>query len=279
MEMLSKDRNPSLGEGRLRQASELFAKAPSDMPEVAVADNRAYAVFKPLRFEPPHEDVGEAACPALWLVRESDRWWIKEMDIQAEKHANQQLAEWRNRTNSEGLRPADWGGSTRGYEFSRDTETKRSGRASARLMQIGDPAEKKFGTIIQAIDARRFSGRRIRYTGYMKTDEVRNHAALWLRVDSRARGTVAFDNMRRRPISGTNDWQQYEIVLDVPDDGALIVFGALLAGEGTIWVDDLSLETASPEVELTNEEMRPTNQKIAIPARLSRVPKNLSFEL
>lgn len=279
MEMLSQDRNPSLGEGRLRQASELFVKAPSDSPLVAVADNRAYVVFLPIRFEPAHADVGEAACPVLWLVRENDRWWIKDMDIQAEKHANQQLAEWKERTDTRELRPADWGGSTRGYEFSRDSETKRSGQASARLTQIGDLAEKKFGTIIQAIDARRFSGRRIRYTGYMKTDDVRNHAALWLRVDSRARGTVAFDNMRQRPISGTNDWQQYEIVLDVPSDGALIVFGALLWGEGTIWVDDLVLETVTAEVELTAQEMRPTKQKIAIPARLSQVPKNLSFEL
>jgi serine/threonine-protein kinase len=94
MEMLSKDRNPSFGEGRLRHASELLSNATSDLPKVAVAEDRAYAVFKPVRFEPAHEDVGEAGCPVFWLVRENDRWWIKDMDIQAEKHALQQLANW-----------------------------------------------------------------------------------------------------------------------------------------------------------------------------------------
>ncbi|WP_235909025.1 hypothetical protein, partial [Roseiconus nitratireducens] len=81
----------------------------------------------------------------------------------------------------------------------------------------------------------------MRFFGYIKTDDVTEYAGLWLRVDSKERGTVAFDNMRQRPITGTNDWYRYEIVLDVPEDGAMIHFGALLAGGGTIWIDDLSL--------------------------------------
>ncbi|MCA9130216.1 MAG: serine/threonine protein kinase [Planctomycetales bacterium] len=278
MDMLSEDRNPSFGEGRLRQTSELLAKETSDSPKLAIAEDRAYAVFKPLRFEPAHEDVGEAGCPVLWLVRENDRWWIKDMDIQAEKHAVQQLAEWEVTTEAEKLRPADWGGSLRGYEFFRDSETKRSGQASARLTRTGDSPSPKFGTIVQAIDARRLTGKRIRYTGYIKTDDVRDHAALWLRVDSVSRGTVAIDNMQKRQIRGTNDWQQYEIVLDVPEDGALIHFGALLAGDGTIWVDDLSLEVVSDKVPLTARPIRPTKQEVSIPAGISPVPKNLSFE-
>jgi hypothetical protein len=107
---------------------------------------------------------------------------------------------------------------------------------------------------------------------------VSDYAGLWLRVDSKDRGTIAFDNMRQRPITGTNNWYRYEIVLDVPDDGAMINFGALLSGDGTIWIDDLSLDVVSNETATTTDAMRPTMQEIKIPAALSAVPKNLSFE-
>jgi len=84
--------------------------------------------------------------------------------------------------------------------------------------------------------------------------------------------------MQRRPITGTNDWYKYEIVLDIPEDGAMMNFGALLEGDGKIWIDDLSFEIVTDEVETTNEMIRPTNQKIAIPASLAKEPENLSFE-
>ena len=95
MEMLYPDRNPSFGEGRLRAASELFSNAFSGKPQVAEAKDRAFAVFKAIRFEDEHEDVGKAGCPVFWLARDNDRWWIKDMDIASEKHALQQFEVWR----------------------------------------------------------------------------------------------------------------------------------------------------------------------------------------
>ena len=35
--------------------------------------------------------------------------------------------------------------------------------------------------------------------------------------------------------------------MDVPDSVANIAFGALLAGRGTVWVDDLRFEDIGPE--------------------------------
>ncbi len=180
--------------------------------------------------------------------------------------------------NADNVRPSDWGGGPNAYDVALDSETKLSGRSSVRLSRTDAASKHRFGTVVQAIDASRFAGQRLRYAGYIKTEDVSEYAGLWMRIDSRERGTIAFDNMQRRPITGTNDWRRYEIVLDVSSDGAMIHFGALLAGGGVIWIDDLSLDVVSDETETTTDAIRPTNQEIKIPSKLSNVPKNLSFE-
>lgn len=181
-------------------------------------------------------------------------------------------------THAEDRRPSNWGGGPNGYDVTIDTETKLSGASSVCLSQSPSATNHKFGTIVQAVSASKFSGKKLRFSGYVKTRDVTSHAGLWLRVDSSERGTVAFDNMQRRPITGTNDWYKYEIVLDIPEDGAMINFGALLAGDGKIWIDDLSFEIVTDAVETTNELIHPTNQKIEIPTSLAVEPQNLSFE-
>jgi hypothetical protein len=51
---------------------------------------------------------------------------------------------------------------------------------------------------------------------------------------------------------GTQDWQQYAVVLDVPKDSAVIRLGILLVRKGKVWFDDLKLETVGPEVRVTD---------------------------
>jgi hypothetical protein len=77
-------------------------------------------------------------------------------------------------------------------------------------------------------------------------------AGLWLRIDP-AEGAphLAFDNMEGRGVTGTQDWGRYEVVLDVPENASQIAFGALLTDEGTVWVDDLSIEAVGKEISTT----------------------------
>ncbi|MEO0788685.1 MAG: S41 family peptidase [Bacteroidota bacterium] len=84
-----------------------------------------------------------------------------------------------------------------------------------------------------------FGGRKLKLTGYLKTENVADgFAGLWLRIDP----NVGFDNMAERPITGTNDWQQFEIELDYDENAAQnIAFGCLLVGKGQVWLDDLEL--------------------------------------
>ncbi len=86
------------------------------------------------------------------------------------------------------------------------------------------------------------AGKKVRFSGYIKTQGVtRGFAGLWWRVDG-ASGVLAFDNMENQGIKGTTDWKRYEIELPVAADATNINFGAILPGDGTAWFDDLSVE-------------------------------------
>jgi hypothetical protein len=104
-------------------------------------------------------------------------------------------------------------------------------------------------------DAAPFRGKRLRLTGYVKTRQLSEYAALWLQVDANipARGyrREASDNMGDRPIRGANEWTPYSIVLDVHPEATHLTFGLLLRGGGTVWLDDVSLEVISEEVAVT----------------------------
>lgn len=39
---------------------------------------------------------------------------------------------------------------------------------------------------------------------------------MWMRVDNKFDDVLQFDNMNNRPITGTTNWNRYEIILDVP---------------------------------------------------------------
>jgi C-terminal processing protease CtpA/Prc len=87
---------------------------------------------------------------------------------------------------------------------------------------------------------RDFAGSVLQLRGWLRTRDVTGFAGLWLREDGRG-GSVQFDNMQDRGVSGTTAWTQYTVTLPLDDRARRVFFGALVAGEGTMWVDDLEL--------------------------------------
>ncbi len=55
-----------------------------------------------------------------------------------------------------------------------------------------------------------------------------------------------------RPIVNDTEWNHYYIVLDVPDNSAIISFGVLLSGRGKVWIDELEFEEVSKDTPTTN---------------------------
>ncbi|MEM6396902.1 MAG: S41 family peptidase [Bacteroidota bacterium] len=118
-----------------------------------------------------------------------------------------------------------------------------------------------------------FEGKKIKLTGYMRTEDVSDgFAGLWLRIDP----NVGFDNMEGQQIMGTNDWQQFEVELDYNVKVAeKVVFGGLVVGKGKAWFDDF-------EIFVDGRPLDQAPAKKRLPAQVDTAYNNgsgLSFDL
>ncbi len=113
-----------------------------------------------------------------------------------------------------------------------------------------------FVTMMQSNVPDKYLGKRVRVTGYVRTENVAEWAGLWTRVGIKGGNeALAFDNMRYgtkdRSIKGTTERTEYEIVLDVPLNSANIIYGVMLVGTGQIWFDSFTLEIVDGSVPVT----------------------------
>jgi len=158
-----------------------------------------------------------------------------------------------------GSKPAD-------YTAGVDPQAIYNGHPSA-CLKAQKPAAEGFGTLMQDFRAQKYAGKRLRLSAFAKTDGVKGGAALWMRVDKGSE-SVAFDNMQDRPLLGTTDWKNYDVVLDVPADATGVFLGVLLGGSGSVCLTNVRLEVVGSET--------PTTGKAA--AQRPDAPVNLDFQ-
>ncbi|HEX6903722.1 MAG TPA: erythromycin esterase family protein [Thermoanaerobaculia bacterium] len=131
-----------------------------------------------------------------------------------------------------------------GYQATKDVLQSHSGKSSLRFQYTsGAPwQQRNFGVATQQFPAEAVAGKKVRFSGYIRTENVEgSHAGLWFRVDGES-GTLSLDNMTGRGPKGTTPWTPYQIEVDVPANAKQIYLGALLVGSGTAWVDSLAIE-------------------------------------
>lgn len=154
------------------------------------------------------------------------------------------------------------------YEMGVDGGTVMEGSVAAYIESLEGDA-KGFGTLMQSCSAAEFKGSKVKFTGYLKTENVSAWAGLWLRVDGREGGKpLSFDNMQDRALKGTADWTYCEIILEVPENSHTLNFGALLVGNGKIWFDALKFEKVPDDAPSTAKPDTPLLKK----------PTNINFE-
>ncbi|ETT45651.1 AraC family transcriptional regulator [Paenibacillus sp. FSL R7-269] len=76
--------------------------------------------------------------------------------------------------------------------------------------------DNSFGTLMQQFQAREYRGKRMRFSGFVRTENVTGWSGLWMRVDDNQQNMLAFDNMQNRSIQGTTEWNHYACVMDRP---------------------------------------------------------------
>jgi hypothetical protein len=179
--------------------------------------------------------------------------------------------------------PEGWVATGATFDIGLDYTTVHGGRAAAYVFSES-AAENSGATVLQSIRADNYRGKRVRWSGWVRhTDLAGIGTGLWMRVDGP--GEIAsFDNMSDRSLSGTSDWHQISVVLDVPENAIGISLGILMHGNGTLLIDDLQLEVVGTDVPSTNqlEAPRPASSDSASIAGSYAgnpgAPVNLDFE-
>ncbi|CEG34296.1 helix-turn-helix transcriptional regulator [Peribacillus castrilensis] len=155
------------------------------------------------------------------------------------------------------------------YQMGIDRETFHKGQASGFLKSVTTESKEEFATMMQQFKAENYLGKRMKLSGFLKSKGVDGFCGLWMRVDNALQDVLQFDNMGDRPIVNDTEWNHYYIVLDVPENSAIISFGVLLSGRGQVWIDELEFEEVSIDTPTTN---------IDYGCDLLDGPANLSFE-
>ena len=129
--------------------------------------------------------------------------------------------------------PAGWYGGGPGYAITVETAQARTGKGAAHLAwnMPKPPTEDDWCTLTQCLDVEAWKGKRIRFTGFLKTSQVTRGSGIWMRVD-RNKECVAFDNMDDRGqgherLDPMRLWSWMS-----PRIATRVCFGVLLVGPG-----------------------------------------------
>lgn len=126
------------------------------------------------------------------------------------------------------------------------------------------PELDSIGRISQSINASVYGGKRLRFSGRVRTIDVNISAGLFVTAQAANHDTLASDEMNDRPITGTSYWSQYDVVIEIPNDTAVIAFGLRLTGAGQVWVDKMSMEVVGDNIPVTTKSE--SEQAVFLPA-------------
>lgn len=157
----------------------------------------------------------------------------------------------------------DWflaGSNPSQYEIGIVNDAERNGNV-AFLKSNSSKVKKGFGTIMQSFNSEMYNGKKVKLSGYIRTEDVNGWVGMWMRVDGSTKRALSFDNMQDRSIKGTTAWKKYEIILEVPAESVSISYGVLLSGAGESYMDNLNFEVVENSTKKTgrNRLKAPSN--------------------
>ncbi|MFO0599203.1 MAG: hypothetical protein U0228_28105 [Myxococcaceae bacterium] len=122
---------------------------------------------------------------------------------------------------------------------------KRGARVASKVPGAGPLA------LLQTFRAQDYRGERMRYSATVDAQNVTGWAGLFFRADAAGKKTVAFDDMRTRPLRGTRACARVSVVVEVPREAELLTMGLVIEGGGTVELSDVAFDHTDPSMPLT----------------------------
>jgi erythromycin esterase len=179
--------------------------------------------------------------------------------------------------------PDGWSSNASGAFAVGLSQSEKHGGTASLYVTGTDPSPKTFVSVAQSLRADDYRGKRLRWSAWVKQQGLAgDDVGLYMRVDGPGID-LGFDNMATRPLTGSADWHQVSVVLDVPANALGIGLGVLSDASGTLLVDDMALDVVGSDVATTSIE---SGQSLgadsatvaATYSRASSALSNLDFE-
>jgi len=148
------------------------------------------------------------------------------------------------------------------YKVYVDRQTKMNDKVSACIEATADDTP-SFASLYQDFSSQNYKGKKVKFSGFVKTKDVSDWSGIWMRVDD-SNQVLAFDNMEDRRITGTNDWKKYDVVLEVPKESKKIKVGVMQAGKGKSWFNDCHFEPVDANSATTGKKIA-THEPVSDP--------------
>lgn len=135
--------------------------------------------------------------------------------------------------------PTGWNFYGPDFQFAVDTSTAVDGAQSLRIASLSANTT-QYGYGYESLTAGPAIGKTFGVSGYIRTQAVNGHAYLWADVYDAHDNWLAGSGSPS--IAGTTGWQRYDVYMNVPAGASVLYFGVQLAGTGTAWFDNLSID-------------------------------------
>ena len=126
-----------------------------------------------------------------------------------------------------------------GIRVARRSDDRAAGTCVVLEKATGGPDE--FGSLMQRCPGRHLAGRTVRLEGELRAETVTGWGGLWIRADADGHPNLFFDNMARRPLTGTTAWARYFIDAPLPGNTDWLNYGIVLSGPGRLYADNIRL--------------------------------------
>lgn len=148
---------------------------------------------------------------------------------------------------------------SKSYTMGLDSQVQFQGQSSLSVQSLPEnPLKgKSHGAMMKY--AYGYEGRRVRFTGWMRSADVEGWAGAFLRVEPE--GMKRLFAARHQPedlpfgageSSAIGGWTQVSLVADVPNTpGTVLSMGAMVVGQGKVWLSAMQFEEVGREVPLT----------------------------
>ncbi|MFZ6871861.1 erythromycin esterase family protein [Undibacterium sp. Di27W] len=138
--------------------------------------------------------------------------------------------------------PTGWKVIATAHTVSADCQIAKEGKCSVRLESQAQTSKDSTTALAQTLIASTIYGHPLILSGWIKTQDVKGQAEIFLQVDSKAKSAVAESSLNKLAPRANQDWQRFSIRVPVAANATVVHIGIGLKGKGTAWFDGMTLE-------------------------------------